>query len=759
MREFRSQVAALSGLHELSGDALTTAFRQGMASLAQVAVDPAAVPFEGSDPHLLRQSVEVALAHGLFDALDFLAPSAAGCTLYALASALPAHATERRELGRRVLHALAHGDIDGFTSLATALALGASRSLDSPLVRARLELSLLLPSAGSLRADALAFALLSRRELCTRFVVEPATRDLPARRLAARLLERAARYAVLRAQQGDDGELAIFDAPAVATAFAQLLADREPLVFRHAASARGLLSVQIAREAEAIERELAGSASRARRAATALAARITVLPVAALARAKELLAGPALARDSGIAAALIHGLGRALESEPEAAEELLFAALERGGLLAAEAVIELWRDLQRGEFDERTALAVRMQLHAAAEKLVGDDGQLELVALLHEELDPSTSRVPGVAQLVREALRVHAQSGPSAALAPAEEALASAQRKVARLAQLAAPEGAPTVASRGELFRLVQELDRGLLESSSLRALMASTMERGASAPVTALLSELARVLVQLEAEPHGSAGPVLHLTLRMRCLRALLHALDAGLEADDEQLPGVRAAQLSAVLALCERVARDRASAMDRIVHAVLARGVDALLRDELLELGDVVLCLAGTVPLAEGLVAIAEGSLLPELPRALRALAVLMHDATSSGEVGPDPARCVQGLSELAHALPSDDSPRTEALRRALLALVRGSEAVLGARTIRELTRSRRALSLLEGGLSELAPLVAGARRRLGLTPDLPPLDPRSIAAPTRALESGAVHGVLDELAPSLEWLAREL
>ncbi len=760
MREFRTQVASLAGLHELSGEALATAFRQGMATLAQVALDPAAVPFEGGDPHALRQSIEVALQHGLFDALDFLAPSAAGCALYALASALPAQAPERRELGKRVLQALAHGEVDGFTSLATALALGASRSLDSPIVRARLELSLSLPSGGSLRADALAFALLSRRELCTRFVVLPATRDLPARRLAARLLERAARYAVMRAQQGADGELAIFENAAVAAVFTQLLGDREPLVFRHAASARGLLSVQVRSEAEAIERDLAGSASRARRAATALAARVAVRPVESLARAKELLAGPATARDQGLAAALIHGLGRALESEPEAAEELLFSALERGGLLAAEAVVELWRDLQLGEFDERTALAVRMQLHAAAEKLAGDEGQLELVAMLHEELDPAVSRTPGLAHLVREALKVHAQAGPVAALAPAELALETARRKVARLAHLAgASESTQTAGARAELFRLVQELDRGLLESSSLRALMATTLERGASAPVTTLLSELAQVLVQLEAQPHVGAGPVVHLTLRMRCLRALLHALDAGLEADDEQLVSVRAGQLAAVRALCERVARDRASAMDRIVHAALGRGVDALLRDELLELGDVLLCLAGTVPLAEGVVAIAEGSLLPAVPRTLRALAVLMQDTEPEGEAVPDPARCVQGLSELAQALPSDDSPRTEALRRALLALVHGSEAVLGARSIRELTRSRRALSLLEGGLTELSPLVAGARRRLGLEPAAPLLDPRSVAAPTRALESGAVHGVLDELAPSLEWLAREL
>src|SRR5688572_16764826 len=99
MRDFRSQVAVLAELHELSGGAeVGTSFRQGMASLAQAAVDPAAVPFEGSEPERLRASMAVALRMGLLDDLSFLSASVAGCALYALASALPAHVPERREL-------------------------------------------------------------------------------------------------------------------------------------------------------------------------------------------------------------------------------------------------------------------------------------------------------------------------------------------------------------------------------------------------------------------------------------------------------------------------------------------------------------------------------------------------------------------------------------------------------------------------------------------------------------------------------------
>lgn len=770
MRDFRSHVALLAGLHELSGAAeVRAAFCQGMASLGQVAVDPAAVPFEGHAPEQLRESVRVALAAQLLDDLSFLSGAAAGCALYALASALPSHTPERRELGRRVLVHLAQCDAESFMTLATALALGSTRAFDGAAIRARVELSVLLPSGGSLRADALAFALLSRRELAARFVYEPSTGDLAGRRMSARLLELAARHAALRAQQGDDGELATFSAPALQTLFAQLLADREPLVFRHVASARGLLSAHLPHYADEIERDLsAASPARVRRGAMSVAARLALRPADALARAEELLQGPLCARDPGIAAALIHGLARAVEVEPEAAEQLLEAALARGGLPAAEALLELRRSLHgalEGHHASTAAAAMLSQTARDVERGSDDDGQAALHVLLREALSPEArSETPDLEELIDRALAVHAASGPLSALEPARDALTHARALTERLGALVDSDDA---SSRREMFRLIEQLDRGLLESSALWGLLATAVPPAelvrTTAPLAAVLTDLTSLLVRLESTPHRGQSPVAHVTLRMRRLRALLHVLDTEVRPSDDLISVTREGQLAAVCALCMRVAQDESSAMDRIVHTSLARVVDALLRDEQLELADVVLSLASAVSLPEGLMVVAEGSLLPDLKRTLRALAGLMQVNGEQGAGAPrgnDGARAsAVALSELAHALPSDDSPRTEALRRALLGLLRALEAVLEARSVRELVRSRRALALLEGALLELVHLSSGARRRLGLTVELPVIDERCVVALTRALESGAVHGALSDLAPSLEWLAREL
>src|SRR5687768_2342004 len=137
MRDFRASITVLGRLHELSaGTEVVTAFRQGMASLAQVALDPAAVPFAGIEPEALLASIRVVLAGRLLDDLGFLSGAKAAAALYALASALPPLGPERRELGRRVLVHLHQGDADSFIALATELALGATRAFEGPSMRA-----------------------------------------------------------------------------------------------------------------------------------------------------------------------------------------------------------------------------------------------------------------------------------------------------------------------------------------------------------------------------------------------------------------------------------------------------------------------------------------------------------------------------------------------------------------------------------------------------------------------------------------------
>ena len=140
-----------------------------------------------------------------------------------------------------MLQALHEGDATTFVTLARALALGSRRALGGPVVRARVALSLRLPITIGTGPDRLALALLARPELEREWLTGPSTGALPSRRLAARLLERAAREAARRAAERDDAGLRVLERPNVRTAFARLLADRESLVWRHVATARGLL--------------------------------------------------------------------------------------------------------------------------------------------------------------------------------------------------------------------------------------------------------------------------------------------------------------------------------------------------------------------------------------------------------------------------------------------------------------------------------------------------------------------------------------
>ncbi len=746
MRDFRRQVAVLGTLHELvSEDERKSAFRQGMASLAQASLDPASAPFAGVAGERLSSSVRLMLAGRLLDDLGFLRPAAASSALYALAQALPAASAERRELGRRLLKRLTIGDAESFVTLSTALALGATRAFEPSAMRARIELMLLLPDRCGISVDPLALALLSRRELCMRFVVDPATGDLPSRRLAARVLERAARHAALRAKQGDDGELARFEVPWVQQAFTTLLSDREPWVFRHAASARGMLAGFVTRHAEDLERDLMAShaLSRVRRGASSLAAKLAVLPGESLVRARELLRGAAQARDPGFAAALIAGLTRAIDVEPEACEQLLAEALKTGGVLAAEAFLELRREARRA--DDLAGFATLAELDPEAV----DPSQQELVAHLRDALERVHTREHGASlhALIDDALDTYVQEGPAAAMAPALRALTVAGEHIERLALIQEEHGRR---ARRELLRLMAELDHGLCASSALFSLLsASERATGSEAGKEgARLSDLMLRLLTVLSEREARAGSSEHLALRMRRLRLLLHLVDGDFQREGE----LHDAQLQVVRKLGERVAEDGSSAMDRIVHASLARGLDALVRGEALELADVVLCTAFAVPLPEGLRALAEGCLLPDLKRSLQALFSLY-----SALEGERPV--LHALSELAHALPSDSSPRTEALRRALLGLSRSLEALTAAHSIRQLLRSRRALTMFEGALVELAYLAHDARRRLGEEPTGPIVDESPLASLSRALESAAAQNELSDLGPTLQWLEREL
>ena len=147
--------------------------------------------------------------------------------------------------------------------------------------------------------------------------------------------------------------------------------------------------------------------------------------------------------------------------------------------------------------------------------------------------------------------------------------------------------------ARHDAFRLMHELDVGLLESSILSDLLCLGAQGNDTsktvAPLTALMLRLNNTMMDHEATPHTGGEVVPHLTLRMRRLRTLLHLLDFDMRPSEERAGPAhdpRAHRLDTVRKLFERVRADTSSPMDRIVHAAVARGCDSLVRDEAFEL-----------------------------------------------------------------------------------------------------------------------------------------------------------------------------
>jgi hypothetical protein len=176
----------------------------------------------------------VALSDGLIDDLDWLSAEAATVALYEIASALP-QGSEKREVGRRVAANTYDGTSDTFAAVATRMAVGSGKGLSGPQMRARVALVLELPFGQSPRVDALAFALASRRDL-----VKDGSR---ARRGGSRAPARGAAARGRRAKRrgsppGGRARRARVSRRALARSCEELLWDREPLVWKHAAVAQ-----------------------------------------------------------------------------------------------------------------------------------------------------------------------------------------------------------------------------------------------------------------------------------------------------------------------------------------------------------------------------------------------------------------------------------------------------------------------------------------------------------------------------------------
>lgn len=754
MRTEREYLDGLARLH-LTPDAeeRRRLWRQSMATLAAEAAEQRPVPLEGLDPIALLASMRTAMSVGLLDDLAFLKPSHAAAALYELGAVVP-HGDERRELGRRVAEHLHQGNAATFVTLATQLASASRRGLSGPAIRARVALALELPLGTGTRADALALALISRRELAQEWLAQPAIGSLPSRRLAARLLERAAREAARRCAQGDESVLAIFERPAVRDAWNRLLGDREPLVWRHVAAARGLLSEHAPRMADEILDHLGPdlTPTQWRRAAASLAASIAVAPQKSLTRGLALLDSEINKKDPGIASAMLLGLPRAAEAEPEAAEELCTALVRAGGVDAAEALLSLRQERVGGDFGAWACQMARAKLRERGIAQSDDDGLAALASALDEDLRPAEERErPSLRMHLEDALAAFAEHDARAAFTKAQGVLTAIDQVLRRL------EVAPQTTREGrrEAFLALRELDGALLETSRLGDLLmlgARGEQSAVTAPLSACFARLTEWLLRHERAPIADGDPIAHRTLRLHRLRTLLHAVDADGSFAEGRSPELRDRRVRTFHVLLRRVGADARSPLTRVVTAAAARASDALLREEIAEVSDVFLHIARNVDARERLETIAEASMVPEMESIFTAYSGLVSepvdgsmdeppdDATGLNATGLDAtgrgtgvrrradgrsARAsLEALKALVRSFPGATSPRVDALHAALLGYLRAIEHVLASRSLTELGGELESagskLAELERATRLLVRLIVGARRRLGEAPD---------------------------------------
>ena len=518
-------------------------------------------------------------------------------------------------------------------------------------------------------------------------------------------------------------------------AYRRLLDDREPLVWRHAAVARGLLAPwwpEAERELENVfDPKL--SPTEWRRGATSWTAAAAVIPDQAVPLLERALQDGLLARDAGAAAAILWGLARAAEAEPEAAEAIAAALSSRASLTLAEPLLDLQDELGGTPLLEALARKVLPALEAGPSDPT-DDGAEALYGELAKDVawladhgcadqrrHPLRPRATGepLRRQLRHALQAFCDDGAKAAYAQAGQLLEHAERTVTQLESVT-PEDEARDDAEGQTARrtslgTLRDLDVTLLERSGLAELLAlssaSDSARGQEA-VSALDDRLARFILARESEPETGGLPR-HPTLRLRRLRALLHLADGGTVSVED--PRARGRRLEIAARLVVRSEHERPSILRRTVIAALARALDALVRLEACEGADAFLVLVRTVRDPQELAVLAEASMDPDLDAVLGTYAALIRVVAAASA---DAARSARAIDEFAATLPVDAGGRMGTLRTILTRLGTALSALTAASSLRALAGADNempAIDQLESWLVALTQLVSGARGRL--------------------------------------------
>jgi hypothetical protein len=701
-------------------------WRQSMAALARASTEDGPGPLEGLNPQALLGGVRAALAAGLADDLDWLAPAAAGAALYELASALPV-GPEQRELGRRVLARLLGADAEGFVAIARRMALAGGKGLGSSSLRARVALVAELPVGAGVADGPLALALVGRRDAARDWIVTPSTGSLPSRRLAARLLERAAREAALRATRGDEHSLRLFGGEAIAAAWDRLLTDRESLVWRHIAVARGLLAPWVPAMNRAIDAALAPTLSPTewRRGAASLAAMIAVAPEKGLEGSLAALSRGLLDRDPGAAAGVLWGLPRAAELEPEAAQTLLERVLERAQPDIAESVVDFCNEMGPSplvDYAARRALA----LISGKGRPTSDDGAVALASQIARDLQTRSDSDEPVRAQIAAALKAFATEGAKQAYGLARGALSAASASVDALEAVSREEdGASTRAgsiARRTALAVLRDLDLSLLEHDALaHLLLLNDPQRGVDDAIDGFRERMGTWILAREASPIGEnaaadALAAAHPTLALRRLRALLHLADG--DAGDSESDPARVARAQRRIvriaqALLARFERGPASPVRRTIVAALARSLDALVRIGACDRIDALLLVVRKMADPAEFLTLAEASMDPDLVHLFQRYAMFAE------AVGRDARGALGAYGDMVRNLVPDDSSRSEALRAVLVRLGAGLNAIASAPSLRTFAADGPgelgAIASVEAALASLAQVVVGARVRL--------------------------------------------
>jgi hypothetical protein len=743
MRGRPNPVEALATLVREQDDTERRAnFRQAITALGQSSGASGPPPLDGIAPEVLSRVMGIALDSGLVDDLDWIAPGPAAVALYEITAALP-QGKPRRDLGRRVFARVYDGTAGTFAAVAARMALSSGKALEAAQIRARISLLFDLPVGSSVNADALALTLVTRRELRERWLDRARSGTLPARRLAAKLIEYAAREAVVRAQQGDSYPKDLLLAEPVRGIFQALLADREPLVWRHAAVARGLLSAVDGGLREEIDSALDPNLSPTewRRAAVSLVGTLPSDPDGAARACKRLIEGPIAEADPGIIATLVMGLPRAIEAEPDAAEAVLdvIAATRRPDV--AEAVATLLSDLTSQSFGENAAKTLRKTLasRAQAQGSVLRGVAERTIRILDREQDEDTELVGAV----HRALRAYETKGARAAHELATLALSAGHRAM----DFIGSHDPHDLQVLPYVVGALADLDLGALETPRLSDLLRLGRRPGDNEvglpEIDRLYDRLGSWVLDAEssveqAEP--SSGAALG---EQRRLKALLHLVDLeGARGEDDS--GVRRRVLRAVQVMLRRLASHPDALVHRIACATLARSFDSAVREGVAEPSDLLLSVAHFLSEPQSFESIAEASTNPDVRMVLEAYVAFLnpypeHDA-ADGSVRPTPiddaARVAARVLRLSRGLGAGGSYRGEALRRVVQRLGRSLEFVARARGQTELIEnsggSSDVLSELGHALDDLRRLISGALRRvveedpmaIAVVADVPPL-----------------------------------